>query len=168
MDIVVVRHGVALDREEAASLSIEDPDRPLTAKGRRRMKGAAKGIARLARDADLLLSSPLLRAVQTSKILRRAFEDDIGYTETSSLLPDAEPVELARVLSEGPAIPAAVVVGHEPHLGRWLGWCVSGQDRDFVDLGKGGACLVRFEQDIIAGAGHIVWLLSSALLRRVG
>ena len=168
MDIVVVRHGVALDREEAAESAISDAERPLTAKGRRRMKAAAKGLAKLAEGADLVLSSPLVRAVQTAKIVRRAFDDDIGYAETDALLPDAEPGELVRVLSEGPPIPAAVIVGHEPHLGRWVGWCLAGQAAALVELGKGGACLVRFDEAPVAGKGQIVWLLSSALLRRVG
>ena len=168
MDIVVVRHGVALDREEAAENAISDPDRPLTAKGRRRMKAAAKGIAKLAEGADLVLSSPLLRAVQTAKLVRRAFDDDIGYAETNALLPDAEPGELIRVLTEGPSIPVALVVGHEPHLSRWVGWCLAGQAATLVELGKGGACLVRFEEAPVAGRGQIVWLMSSSLLRRVG
>lgn len=168
MDIVVVRHGVALDRDEAAENAISDAERPLTAKGRRRMKAAAKGIAKLAEGADLVLSSPLLRAVQTAKIVRRAFDDDIGYAETDALLPDAEPGELVRVLTEGPSIPAALVVGHEPHLGRWVGWCLAGQSAALVELGKGGACLVRFDEAPVAGKGQIVWLLSAALLRRVG
>ena len=168
MDIVVVRHGVALDRDEAAESAISDADRPLTAKGRRRMKAAAKGLAKLAEGADLVLSSPLVRAVQTAKIVRRAFDDDVGYAETDALLPDAEPGELVRVLSEGPSLPAAVIVGHEPHLGRWVGWCLAGQAATLVELGKGGACLVRFDEGPVAGKGQIVWLLSSALLRRVG
>ena len=168
MDIVVVRHGVALDREEAVENAISDAERPLTAKGRRRMKAAAKGLAKLSEGAELVFSSPLLRAVQTAKIVCRAFDDDIGYRETDALLPDAEPMELVRVLTEGPSIPAALVVGHEPHLGRWVGWCLAGQATALVELGKGGACLVRFDEAPVAGKGQIVWLLSSSLLRRVG
>ncbi len=168
MDIVVVRHGVAMDREEAAANAVSDQDRPLTSKGRRRMKGAARGVARLASGAELLLSSTLVRAVQTAKLVRRALDDDIGYRETASLLPDAEPSELARELSESLSLPAVVVVGHEPHLGRFVGWSLAGQARDLVELDKGGACLLRFEGGPTAGGAQLVWLLSSKLLRRVG
>src|SRR6478752_2763847 len=145
MDVIVVRHGVAMDRDEAAENAIADEDRPLTPKGRRRMKAAARALADLATGADLLFSSSLLRAVQTAKIVRRAFEDDIGYRETPALLPHAEPSELARVLSEGPAMPVVLVVGHEPHLGRFVGWSLAGQAKDLVELDKGGACSIRFE-----------------------
>src|SRR4051812_25354197 len=118
MDVIVVRHGVAMDRDEAHEQAIADQDRPLTPKGRRRMKAAARALSELANSAELVFSSSYVRAVQTAKIVRRAFEDDIGYRETPALLPHAEPNELAQVLAEGPAMPSVLVVGHEPHLGR--------------------------------------------------
>jgi len=168
MDVIVVRHGVAMDRDEAAEHEIPDEDRPLTPKGRRRMKAAARALADLANGAELLFSSSYLRAVQTAKIVRRAFEDDIGYRETQALLPDAEPTELARILSESPTMPSVLVVGHEPHLGRFIGWSLAGQSKEVVELDKGGACLVRFEGAPCASGGQLVWLLSGKLLRRVG
>jgi phosphohistidine phosphatase len=168
MDVFVVRHGVAMDRDEAAESAVADDDRPLTAKGRRRMKAAAKGIARLASGAEFLFSSSLLRATQTAKLVRRAFDDDIGYRELPALLPDAEPADLARVLTEAPSLPSVLVVGHEPHLGRFIGWCLAGQSKELVELDKGGACLLRFGEAPTAGGGQLVWLLSQRLLRRVG
>jgi phosphohistidine phosphatase len=44
MDVIVVRHGVAMDRDEAHEQAIADQDRPLTPKGRRRMKAAARAL----------------------------------------------------------------------------------------------------------------------------
>jgi phosphohistidine phosphatase len=168
MDVIVVRHGVAMDRDEAAEHAIADEDRPLTPKGRRRMKSAARALADLANGAELLFSSSYLRAVQTAKIVRRAFEDDIGYRETPALLPHAEPSELARVLAEGPNMPSVLVVGHEPHLGRFVGWSLAGQAKELVELDKGGACLIRFEGAPCASGGQLLWLMSGKLLRRVG
>ena len=168
MDVVVVRHGIAIEREDAAENAISDAERPLTAKGRRRMKKAAKGLSRLSKGAELVLSSPLLRAIETAKIVRRAFDDDIGYGETDALLPDAEPAELVRALTQGPPIPAALVVGHEPHLGLWVGWCLAGQATALVELGKGGACLIRFDEGPAAGKGQLIWLMTAPQLGRVG
>jgi len=168
MDVIVVRHGIAMDRDEAREQAIPDEERPLTPKGRRRMKAAARALAELANGAELLFSSSYLRAVQTSKLVRRAFEDDIGYRETTALLPHAEPTELARVLSEGPAMPSVLIVGHEPHLGRFVGWSLAGQSKELVELDKGGACLIRFEGLPCASGGQMVWLMSGKLLRRVG
>ena len=168
MDVIVVRHGVAMDRDEAAAHAISEEDRPLTPKGRRRMKSAAKGLADLASGAEILFSSSYLRAIQTAKILRRALDDDIGYKEISALLPHAEPADLARVLSEEPTLPCVMVVGHEPHLGRFIGWSLAGQAKQVALLEKGGACLLRFEGAPCASGGELVWLMSSKLLKRVG
>ncbi|HEX4339088.1 MAG TPA: histidine phosphatase family protein [Polyangiaceae bacterium] len=168
MDVIVVRHGIAMDRDEAADSAIPDEERPLTAKGRRRMKEAARGVARLARGAELVLSSSLLRARQTAKLVRRAFDDDIGYRETATLEPGAEPLELARELTSVPLLPSVLIVGHEPHLGRFVDWSLAGQSKELVELDKGGACLIRFSEGPTAGEGQLIWLLSQKLLRRVG
>src|SRR5262249_3311222 len=45
MDVLVVRHGIALDREKAEGRGITDPDRALTRKGRDRFERAARGLA---------------------------------------------------------------------------------------------------------------------------
>jgi phosphohistidine phosphatase len=168
MDIVVVRHGIALERDEAAKLAMADAERPLTEKGRRRMKRSARGVAHLVPAAELVLSSPLVRAAETAKIVRRAYDGDVGYSEDGSLLPDAAPSDLAAALADGPTAPIVVVVGHEPHLGRFVGWALTGQAREFVELEKGGACLLRFEGAPGAGIGRLIWLLSPKQLRRVG
>jgi phosphohistidine phosphatase len=168
MDIVVVRHGIAVDRDEAAKTAMADAERPLTEKGRRRMKRCARGIARLVPGVERIVSSPLVRAVETARMVRRAYDDDVGFSEEAALLPDAPPSDLGSVLAEGLVAPIVVVVGHEPHLGRFIGWAVTGQAREFVELGKGGACLLRFEGAPGAGIGRLIWLLPPRELRRVG
>ena len=65
MEIYVVRHGIAVPSEAG----IPDRFRPLTSKGRRRFRRTARRFARLGRELDLILTSPLVRAVQTAEIL---------------------------------------------------------------------------------------------------
>src|SRR5205807_6049211 len=79
--IVLLRHGIAEDR----SADKPDADRKLTDVGKRRMKRIAKTLARIFPEAEALYSSPLVRAVETSQAVEKAYGGEIG-TETTELL----------------------------------------------------------------------------------
>src|SRR5437667_1051731 len=99
MDIIVVRHGIALDRDQALEQSMPDRDRPLTEKGRSRMERNAKGLRRTAPGVVSIFTSLLTRAVETAEILAEEY-GDIECTRTPALNPEADPEELAPVLAE--------------------------------------------------------------------
>jgi phosphohistidine phosphatase len=60
------------------------------------------------------------------------------------------------------------VVGHEPHLGLLVGYLLSGRSVSFVDLKKGGACLLQMEDPAKPGTGCLEWLMTDRELRRLG
>jgi len=66
---LLVRHAAAVPR---GMPGIPDDERPLTPKGRAKFSAAAKGLARIARRPDVLLTSPLPRARATAEIAARA------------------------------------------------------------------------------------------------
>ena len=66
MDCILMRHGIAVDREEWKG---PDEDRPLTDRGAKRVAQAAAGLQWMDVNPIHLLSSPLVRAVETAKIV---------------------------------------------------------------------------------------------------
>src|SRR6266481_7568201 len=100
MQLYIVRHGIAIDREDPKCPP--EAERYLTEEGVERTTQVAKGIAALGAHADLMVSSPLMRATQTAAI----FADALDYPaqkirQSESLLPGGAPAaflrELARV-----------------------------------------------------------------------
>ena len=65
--LYLLRHGIAIP---ARPSPIEEDDRPLTPKGKRRMKQIARGLRRLKITPDRLITSPLPRARQTAEMRR--------------------------------------------------------------------------------------------------
>lgn len=167
LDLVLVRHGLALERDLAEEQGIGERDRPLTEEGRSRMKRAAQGIARYVPEGAALWTSPLLRAVETAEILGRALGGE-GHRKTDALLPEAEPAELLESLKAEARGSAVVAVGHEPHLGRFVAFSLDVPEPPPFDLRKGGACLLRFEADLLPGKGKLLWLVTSKMFRRLG
>ena len=62
MQLLVIRHAIAVEREDFARTGKDDRLRPLTDEGRKKMKQGAKGLRQLAPRIDLLATSPLTRA----------------------------------------------------------------------------------------------------------
>ena len=111
MHLLIVRHAIAVPH---GTPEIADEERPLTDTGRRRFRRVAKGLARMVRRPDALLTSPLRRARQTAEILADAWKDIEPQDEPSLASGDFAGLEaaLARYRPEE----LIVVVGHEPDL----------------------------------------------------
>ena len=57
------------------------------------------------------------------------------------------------------------VVGHDPHLGIFVSWALTGLQESFVELKKGSSCMLRFDDDLKPGRAKLVWLLQPGQLR---
>ena len=82
MRIVLLRHGPAGERDPLRWP--DDRERPLTDKGVTRTRQAVRGLLRLEQSVDAVLTSPLLRAEQTARVL--ADEGGIEAMETETAL----------------------------------------------------------------------------------
>ena len=166
MEVLVVRHALALDKDEASQQGLPDRDRPLTTDGKTRMRRIARALASRAPEVTALVTSPWRRAVETGDLLQRAY-GRLQRLESEALIPGADPATLAAELSAYAADPAVAVVGHEPHLSGWVSWCLTGSLEPLVELRKGGACLLAFSHELGAGRARLLWLMTPAILRRL-
>jgi len=71
MKLLLIRHAAAVPR---GTPGVPDAERPLTPQGKAKFRVAARGLARVTRRPDVLLTSPLPRARLTAKIAAHAFE----------------------------------------------------------------------------------------------
>ena len=69
MQLLIVRHAVAEDRERFAATGRGDAERPLTRKGRREFRKVARGLREALPSLDLIASSRLARAIETAAVL---------------------------------------------------------------------------------------------------
>jgi phosphohistidine phosphatase len=167
--VLVVRHAIAEDRAEFAKRSQGESDgaRPLTREGRRRFEQGAKGIAGLVPKLDALATSPLTRAIETAEILAAHFKG-LKPVRLSALAPEKAPGLTMEWLREQPTGRTVAVVGHEPHLGEFVSWCLSGLRESFVELKKGAAVLLEFGGEIKPGRARVLWALKPSHLRAIG
>lgn len=163
MRVLVVRHGPAGGPAEKARWRAKDERRPLSPDGRRKIRAAAKGLARVAGSLELIATSPLARARQTADLVAERIPAPV--VETPALRPDAEPKTTLRWLASRRERRVALV-GHEPQLGRFIAWACAAREEPLTELKKGQACLLELHGRR-AGDAVLLWSLAPRQLRRL-
>jgi len=164
MHLLVIRHAIAMERDEFAKTGRPDSDRPLTDTGRRRMRKNARGLQRVSPHPDVIGTSPWLRAADTAAVVAETL--GVERMETlEAMLPDRHPSELADWINDRADLSTVAVVGHEPHLGELVTWLIGGRPGMNVEFKKGGACLLRIDDRVDAGSAILLWHLTPAQLR---
>ncbi|HLZ35854.1 MAG TPA: histidine phosphatase family protein [Nitrospira sp.] len=164
MDCVLVRHGIALERDEWEG---QDADRPLTERGAKRVAQVAAGLRWLGAQPTQILASPFLRAVETARILQAAFTGRSAIRRADELLPDAVPEQLLLLLQELSAEACVLCVGHEPHLGLAASVMLTGKSSTAFPFKKAGACLIELPVPVKPGRGILRWWMGPAQLREL-
>ena len=165
MQLYIVRHGIAIDREDPKCPP--DSERFLTGEGIEKAKEVAKGLAKVADTPDLMLTSPYVRAAQTAEIFAAAFDYPKNkIRQTESLLPGAEALQLFRELAKDKDQSSVFIFGHAPHLDEILATAV-GSKHHITALKKSGVALVELKR-LVPPSGELVLLATPKLLRKVG
>lgn len=163
MLIYLVRHGIAIDREDPNCPP--EPERHLTPKGMERTRESARGLRKLGIAPRVALSSPYLRALQTAEIVCQELKLSPGKLKrTAALLPEAAPAELLRELKKVTA-EEVICFGHAPNLDLVIAHAV-GAPHAVTELKKAGAACVELEA-VAAGRGALQWVVTPKLLRRM-
>ncbi|HEU4556598.1 MAG TPA: phosphohistidine phosphatase SixA [Longimicrobium sp.] len=166
MQLLVIRHGLAGDRDEFAFTGRPDSERPLTREGRVKMRRGAMGLRSILADLDLVATSPLVRAVQTAEVVADVF-GGMQITTVDQLSPDHAPDDMLPWLRSHDPGTTIAVIGHEPHLGFLVGWLLTGRHESFVELKKGAAVLLEFDDPPSAGGATLLWALPPGHLRKL-
>ncbi len=162
MELLVIRHAIAVERREG----MVDADRPLTGRGRRRLREVVRGLAAHQRPVELVLTSPWRRAVETAARLRPLVVDRAAarLTRERAAPPGAE---LLRVLAST-GVARLAVVGDEPWLSELVGLLIAGDPRLGAAMPFKKAGVAVLDGEVTPGGMALVALLPPRLTRRMG
>jgi len=190
MELYLVRHGIAQDRDAEGVSS--DADRALTKEGKARTREVARGLrARGVRPARIG-TSPYRRAEETARILakellsppasgRRAHgegrpESPLAVCEF--LAPAGARQQAGATVEQltgavGPLVEwlltldaeAVMIVGHMPDMADLASGLLHAGGGVGLAFRKGAVCCVSFAGEPAPGAGTLEWLLQPGYLR---
>jgi phosphohistidine phosphatase len=154
--LVLVRHAIAEDRQPGRP----DAARRLTPEGASKLVRAAGGLKRLGVEPDRILTSPLIRAVETAALLVEVLTPGREAEICEALAPGHHPQAVLDAASGGPE-GTIVLVGHEPDLGELASWLLTGSTRKVrMPLRKAGAVAIAMEDP-----AELLWMLAPRQLR---
>lgn len=158
MILYFLRHGQADDRAEWKD---DDTKRPLTKWGEESMVREAEMVVQLDLRLDFILTSPLVRAYQTAKILAKPLLMEDKLIEEARLTPGFGIEKLGEILHDYPKAGALLLVGHEPDFSSTVSALTGGSHIVFK---KGGLARIDLFPDQSPPAGELVWLIPPKIL----
>ena len=166
MQIYLLRHAIAEPRDPTHYPA--DSDRPLTREGTRKMEAAARGLRAADARFDVVLTSPLVRARQTARIVVTALRPRPPLRALRPLSPGGGAGGVFAALASLPADASILLVGHEPDLSRLAGAMILDPRAELpLDFKKGGLCRIDFAGVARPGLGRLVFHLTPKILRRL-
>ena len=158
MEVYLLRHGIA----EKVGPDGTDAKRALTPKGRRKLRRVLRLVRAAAVHPSIILTSPLLRAVQTAEVAAEIFAYPHELVQTTALLPTAAPQDVWQELCSRKKEQAPLLVGHEPSLSQIVGYLLGAPDLR-IELKKAGLVRIDLEKFGPAPSGILKWVLAPKL-----
>ena len=157
MNIYLLRHG----RAEEPSAAIPDGQRALTAEGRRKLGKIGRAMNRMDLRFDLILSSPLVRSMQTAEIVSRILTPRVEVQTCPALRSGGPIAQILKALKDLPAGASEILlVGHEPTLSQWISELTFGKAGASIHLKKGGISKLTVGELRPRGFATLEWLLT--------
>lgn len=165
MKLYLIRHSNAV--EPGTPEYEDDSQRPLTEKGREKMRKIASALKDLGLKPDMILSSPFVRAAQTAEVLAKImkYKKEIAYSD--SLVPVGNTDTLISELNEKYTVDELVLVGHEPSLSALVGTLTGGGPDIAINLKNGGVCCLSADDLRVERKAALEWLLPPKILNRL-
>ena len=153
MNLYLIRHSLA----ENLNYNLKDFDRALTKNGILILNKSIENWKYFLNKIDVIVTSPLVRAVQTAEIISKAFLVEQKVIKENIFSPGSKTsdlIELLNVLNKDDV----VIVGHQPDLSiHAQNLCSTGG----LNISFSPATLVKieFERKIRNSAGQLVCLI---------
>ena len=159
MIIYFLRHASA---GEPLANPKKDEKRPLDKDGIEQCGYVGRGLAAMAVQVDVMISSPLKRCTQTASLVG----NEIGYEGKlqieTALRPEATFADFRKLLEKYASQESIMVVGHNPNLSQFLGTVISdSRSEASVDLKKGAVARVEMRRN----SGTMQWCVIPKMLR---
>ncbi len=160
--LYLLRHAHAGD---PAAWPGPDDRRPLSAKGRAQAERLGAFLASVGFAPDVLITSPMLRAVETAEIVGEALGRPVRADPR--LAGPLSPATVDAILEAAASPVRAVLVGHDPDFSDLFADLVGGTGGGAgLRLRKGAIACLATDRPLRDGAAELRWLLPPDVLER--
>jgi phosphohistidine phosphatase len=160
MNLYVLRHASAGTRRLNPVI---DMKRPLDKEGKQQCMLIGSYLNALKVHFDLIVSSPLKRALQTASLVGTEVGYDAKIKVSPALAPEASLADFQAMFAELNGSENVLIVGHNPNLPHFLGSLITTPGRAAIRVRKGAIARI----DCTRRPGTLHWLVDPRILRGV-
>ncbi len=148
---------------EDAGNGVSDYARTLTEDGRRKLRQVLAAAAEAHVMPSKLLSSPLVRTIQTAEIAAEVLHFKGEILQTPVLKPGATPGQVWEEIRLFRSEPSLLLVGHNPLMSDLAGYLMGSPNMQ-IDFKKGALMKIQLHSFPAAGPrGSLCWYLTAKL-----
>lgn len=158
MNLYLMRHADAGVPRENPRL---DTKRSLVKEGKEQCMLMARVLGALRVQIDVIISSPLKRALQTAQFVGTELGYETQVEVSSALEPEADFAAFQKLIDKYADREGVLMVGHNPNLFKFLGRIITGNGGAGVRMRKG--CVARV--DMSKHPPLLQWLVDPRMAR---
>jgi phosphohistidine phosphatase len=160
MNLYILRHASAGVRRASPAIDVK---RPLDKEGKEQCLLVARYLNALKIQFDLIVSSPLKRALQTASLVGTEVAYDSKIQITDAVSPTGNVAGFQALLTTLNAYENVLIVGHNPNLPEFLGSLICAPRPASIRMRKGAIARV----DCTRRPGQLISLLDPRMLRQL-
>ena len=160
MNLYILRHASAGVRRLDPAI---DAKRPLDKEGKEQCMLVARYLNALRVQFDLIVSSPLKRALQTASLVGTEVAYDSKIQISDAMAPSGTIIGFQNLIASLASHENVLVVGHNPNIPAFLGSLVSSSRAANIRMRKGAIARV----DYTRRPGQLLSLVDPRLLRQI-
>jgi phosphohistidine phosphatase len=161
--LYLVRHAIAAERGPNYP---DDRERPLTSEGIARFKRVVEGLKEFDVKPEIVLTSPLVRAMHTAELLVAGVGGKPRVETLEALAPGGRMAQVLEAIAKfSKRSHHIALVGHEPDLGELAVRLL--RSRGTIEFKKGAVCCIELDGATPTGPGALKWLLPPRALRKL-
>ena len=164
-ELYIMRHGLAVARGSVGFA--DDAQRPLQPEGKEKLREIAEGLKRTGLELDWVVSSPLVRAVETARIIAESLAASAPVDVCDAMRPGGSPEEVISFLAKRHGRARVLVVGHEPDLSELAARLIGAGNHANLGFKKGGCCMISFDEFPPRSPGQLTWWMTPRLMRKL-
>ena len=158
MDIYIIRHGVAADLDSEIK---EESYRYLTVHGRNHCKIVAQRLKDLKVKFDSVLSSPLVRAVQTAEVFGSVLKYDKEIKTAIELIGGNSYNRFLQLIKRNSHHNCIGIFGHAPDVNTYSLGLIKDDNIKNIQLNFKNSSVCKIQFDPASGKGKFGWFLNS-------
>ena len=153
MNLYLIRHSIA----ENISIDKKDFDRELTEEGKFVIKKTSEAWKNYVGNVDVVLTSPLKRAIQTAEIISSNLQEIPNLIKDNNLGTGSRTADLIDILNSL-EYKNVVVVGHQPDLSQHINnFCGTGSFN--LAFPPASLAKIEFDNSIKYGRGRLIYFI---------